>query len=320
MAEDAKSQISVILLKTRSGAIDSYESHFNAFDDIDYEPCFVPVLEHTFNHESLAWLKSCIIDGAFSKAYDKSANSGQDAFGGIIFTSQRAVEAFAAVINDMGVRQVHDLLPDDLPLYVVGPATAKGVKSLGLSGSVLGQDTGNGEALAAYMLKHYNELHDSDFANGSKLPLLFLVGDQRRDIIPSTLMSANLQPDRRIEVVERVVYKTKEMTAFEYKLELEIDSCRSRSVKVIWLVVFSPTGCQAMLRVMNRYKANSIDDATASGASQQSQVAFFVATIGPTTRDYLVQRCGYLPHASADEPSAQGVENAIRRFMSRTAA
>ena len=64
---------------------------------------------------------------------------------------------------------------------------------------------GNGEALAHYMLDHYGQWYRD---RKVKPPLLFLVGEQRRDIIPKTLMDPALADDRRIQVDELVVYGT----------------------------------------------------------------------------------------------------------------
>ena len=69
--------------------------------------------------------------------------------------------------------------------------------------------TGNGEGLAHFILEHYNALP------GVKKPLLFLVGEQRRDIIPKTLMEPHPWPDElRVEVKELVVYETGVMSSF----------------------------------------------------------------------------------------------------------
>lgn len=41
----------------------------------------------------------------------------------------------------------------------------------------------------------------------------------------------------------------------------------------------------------------------------------FVATIGPTTRDYLVRKFGFQPDVCAAEPSPEGVRTGIIQFM-----
>lgn len=153
------------------------------------------------------------------------------------------------------------------------------------------------------MLQHYNSIHAPGTYQGPKPGLLFLVGEQRRDIIPKTLMSESLPAEERIPVEEIVVYETGEMDSFERDFE---DSVRKySSEEEIWVVVFSPTGCEAMLRVL---KLGPFADGT--GGERK----VFVATIGPTTRDHLRSKFGFEPDVCAEKPSPEGVAGGIARF------
>ena len=100
----------ILLLKTKSSPHDGYQDHFatNGFD-----PCFVPVLEHRFLAENLAIVRQLFASGAFNVADTSSSSSTispstapsnlfAKRYGGMIFTSQRAVEAFAQMIEDHG--------------------------------------------------------------------------------------------------------------------------------------------------------------------------------------------------------------------------
>jgi uroporphyrinogen-III synthase len=89
----------ILLLKTKSVPNDGYEEHFStAKDGILFDPVFVPVLEHKFLDEGL----NIVRDLLHNKHIGKDATQK---YGGLIFTSQRAVEAFAALVeNGKGAR------------------------------------------------------------------------------------------------------------------------------------------------------------------------------------------------------------------------
>lgn len=80
----------IFLLKTKSTPHDGYEEYFSASGQ--YDPIFVPVLEHRFREASLRRVRDLFVSGNIGKKY-----------GGLIFTSQRAMEGFARVItNEVG--------------------------------------------------------------------------------------------------------------------------------------------------------------------------------------------------------------------------
>jgi uroporphyrinogen-III synthase len=174
------------------------------------------------------------------------------------------------------------------------------------------------------ILEHYNALYPASASastSNSKPALLFLVGEVRRDIIPKTLMNPELAGGR-IGVEELVVYETGVMASFEGDFGGCLQEIRDRDsgvVKedVVWVVVFSPTGCEAMLRVLELGPFSSSGSATAS-ADMEEKVGrrVFVATIGPTTRDHLRQEFGFEAHVCAPKPSPEGVAEGIERFMS----
>lgn len=308
-------QIPVLLLKTRSTPIDGYEDLFEAVEDGIFDPLFVPVLEHKFREESLDWLRGLIVRGSFaSTVSDQScADNVATRFGGIIFTSQRAVEAFGNLVHELEGHKREALLPQQLPLYVVGPATAKGLRSLHLQCQIVGEETGNGEALARFILNHYNDSAPRSSA-GAKRPLLFLVGEQRRDIIPRMLQSKDLAAEQRIEVIESTVYETREMESFEADLTKAFTRGTDSRRRERWIVVFSPTGGQAMLRVLGW-----LDESTGryqTSLTAADAMATYVATIGPTTRKYLVDNFSFEPHVCAEKPSAEGIYSEIQAYRS----
>lgn len=83
----------MFLLKTRSTPTDAYEELFSTpSNGFDFEPHFVPVLEHRFEDEGMAKIKSLLL----AKGISREANSP---YGGLVFTSQRAVEAFSHLVQ-----------------------------------------------------------------------------------------------------------------------------------------------------------------------------------------------------------------------------
>jgi hypothetical protein len=79
----------VLLLKTRSTPVDTYDEYFS---NEPFAPAFVPVLEHRPNIENLEFVQSLLLDGKLGREHNAK-------YGGIIFTSQRAVEGFAKAVD-----------------------------------------------------------------------------------------------------------------------------------------------------------------------------------------------------------------------------
>ncbi|KAL3461343.1 hypothetical protein BJX64DRAFT_277847 [Aspergillus heterothallicus] len=297
----------IFLLKTKSSPHDGYDEFFSAQN---YNPIFVPVLSHNFHNANLTHIKELF--------ESRRLNPGPERrYGGLIFTSQRAVEAFADMLT--GVDQSLTVAAShSLPLYTVGPATARSLTTLRDThlphATIHGADTGNGEHLATFILDHYNSLFTSsadltsttgDTADRRKAPLLFLVGETRRDIIPRTLMGDSTPVSRRIDVEEVVVYETGIVTGFERDFEGFL-TMFSNTTGPVWVVVFSPTGCDAMVRVLHREAGKRRD-------GERRKV--FVATIGPTTRDHMIKECGFPPDVCAGKPSPEGVGEKITEFL-----
>lgn len=294
----------ILLLKTKSTPHDGYEELFAAGERFD--PEFVPVLEHHFNEEALNKIEDLITSGAFRSQQSPSDGA---AYGGLIFTSQRAVEAFTTITDRIRTKHsieptLEHLLPRSIPLYVVGPATARGLRAIGLTCETVGEETGNGEALAAFVLDHYNSLVTQ--SGSTKRPLLFLVGEQRRDIIPKTLQSA--VSSSRITVHEMTVYETGVMQSFALQFQKAVAPALVNNT-VQWVVVFSPTGCRAMLEGLKL-----LDARTGKALDRPASNRTFIATIGPTTRDFLKREFSLEPDVCAAKPSPDGVADGIAKF------
>lgn len=121
--------IPILLLKTKSTPTDVYADHFSSLritlpavnnsnegrrETITFEPLNLPVLENTFNETNILELERLLLNGAFDDDDnipddDDEGNNDKNTsdddvgrrrdhhYGGIIFTSQRAVEAFVDV-------------------------------------------------------------------------------------------------------------------------------------------------------------------------------------------------------------------------------
>ncbi|GKZ34661.1 hypothetical protein AbraIFM66950_004975 [Aspergillus brasiliensis] len=316
----------IVLLKTKSTPHDNYEEYFH--HQTSYNPTFIPVLSHNFHTENLHSIRGSFASGALlppSSTKDQEPEQQNHArkYGGLIFTSQRAVEGFGKVLaeldDDSEAKNTLKTSSRDLQIYTVGPATHRSLTNIVTTylpyASIHGADTGNGEALAKFILQHYSSLHTTSSGNVSaKPPLLFLVGEQRRDIIPRTLTSPDLSPEQRIGVDEVVVYETGVMEGFEEGfrgvVEREREIMKGDAGRVVWVVVFSPTGCEGMLRGLGFLDGPNKDKGEDGGRRR-----FFVATIGPTTRDYLRKEFGFEADVCAERPSPEGVGEGIERFM-----
>lgn len=137
--------------------------------------------------------------------------------------------------------------------------------------------------------------------------MLFLVGEQRRDIIPRTLMDPSLPEDRRIPVIEEVVYGTGEMPSFPDDFAAVLSKTQHSPSR--WVVVFSPTGCDSMLRGLG------VLDSSTGKFSGRREDGTFVATIGPTTRTHLVKNFDFEPDVCAKTPTPEGILEGIVAFQ-----
>jgi len=288
-------KIPVILLKTKSVPVDKYQEYFESLGNGSYDPKFIPVLQHQMLESALSQISNLISSHSF-------LSSDSRKYGGIIFTSQRAVEAFEHVVK--GLEQSNELFDRKAIFYVVGPATSRAVRSIGLSCPILGEETGNGEALAEFILKDYN----SRWSEAVEKPaLLFLVGEQRRDIIPKTLQADTLAEREKIIVDELEVYKTAEHPDFEEQFR---HKWAEHEQDDQWVVVFSPSGCRTMLQVLGVLNDEGNFD-------QTKHMTTKVATIGPTTKAFLGKEFHFEPQVCSPNPTPESLGDAIHLYHSK---
>ncbi|KAI1773747.1 tetrapyrrole biosynthesis, uroporphyrinogen III synthase [Hypoxylon cercidicola] len=303
MASDA-TKIPVLLLKTKSTPTDAYEEIFSTSrDGHDFEPTFVPVLQHQFEDDGMQQFDRLLREKQINCELGSS-------YGGLIFTSQRAVEAFAKLVDD-GRDDGNWPHLQDVPIYSVGPATTRALKAIPQNSplQIFGEHTGNGDALAQFILEHYSEWYKD---RSTKPPLLFLVGEQKRDIIPKTLMDETLPDNQRIRVDEIVVYGTGVMESFASDFAGILQKTVDRPTR--WVVVFSPTGCDSMLKGLGMVDSQTGKVIEKPGKEKRTT---YIATIGPTTRNYLKRTFDYDPEVCAEKPSPEGVWQGITEFMKK---
>ncbi|KAE8553660.1 hypothetical protein EYB25_005042 [Talaromyces marneffei] len=340
----------VFLLKTPSSPRDLYEEYFlkntfalpsrqrsnsptdsketNNFEYIKYDPIFVPVFSHSFHAQNLEIMKSYFRptaddgDSIGEKGAPlRNAFSGQGKkYGGLIFTSQRAVEALGHILEHGDIpAEITTSTSKDLILYTVGPATTRTLTPLRDKflpfATIYGDEAGTGENLAHLILNHYNKLYPATAEEGEdssqKPGLLFLVGEQRRDIIPRTLMSKTLDENQRINVDELVVYETTQMEGFETQFQDVVrkgEELLKNEQTPLWTVIFSPTGCDAVLRTLNLLDNNNKD-------TNSSKRRCRIVTIGPTTKDHLITKYGFEPDVVARRPTPEGIGEGIKEYL-----
>lgn len=88
--------IPLFLLKTKSTPNDGYQERFSAVNgELQFAPTFVPVLEHQLLDEGLNVVRDLLKEKKIG-----FSNHDSIKYGGMIFTSQRAVEAFTKLVEE----------------------------------------------------------------------------------------------------------------------------------------------------------------------------------------------------------------------------
>ncbi|KAG7173856.1 uroporphyrinogen-III synthase-like [Homarus americanus] len=173
---------------------------------------------------------------------------------GIIFTSQRAVEAVAEIYSTLSVSCHHTW--SEKKIFVIGEATGSAVQKL-LKLSYTGQESGNAQQLAPIIIKE-TEAFDK--------PLLYPCGNLGRDELPKLLV----KHDRDFRAL--TVYETSQHP----QLKSVIQKLISTGQLPTYMVFFSPSGVNFTLSIL---KSLSVD---ITGVK--------MVAIGPTTNTALVQQ------------------------------
>ncbi|XP_076372242.1 uroporphyrinogen-III synthase-like isoform X2 [Tachypleus tridentatus] len=229
-------------------------------------PVIIPVL--LFQFANLEELRACL----------------KREYSGIVFTSQRAVEAVTCAMSVLTDEEREELLSKwrSKLTFVVGEATALTAEtSLGLD--TIGKESGNAGDLVPVILRQLIPCKESK-------TLLFPCGNLRKDSISSGLESKGIQ------VEEIVCYHT----ICHPDLQKNIEKLYFEKGTPDIFVYFSPSGVKFSLPIIKDVglKIDSIK---------------FVA-IGPSTKEALLQ-VGLVPSATAAKPTPEGLTQAIQSLL-----
>nr|KAF6304479.1 uroporphyrinogen III synthase [Myotis myotis] len=225
--------------------------------------------------------------------------SRPEGYGGLIFTSPRAVEAVELSLEQDGKSEGEGRIPpvgdtgfqksvwkkslretwNAKPVYVVGNATASLVKKLGLEAE--GESSGNAEKLAEWICSR----------EPPALPLLFPCGALKGEVLPQMLK------DKGIPMESIIVYRKIPHPG----IQVNLDSYYSKQGIPASIAFFSPSGLTHSLKHVRELSGSSIE-----------QIKF--AAIGPTTARALAAQ-GLPVSCTAESPTPQALAAGIRTAL-----
>lgn len=207
-----------------------------------------------------------------------------DNYGGLIFTSPRAVEAVKMCLEQEERREEWNGYIKDKwnakSIYVVGQATATLVQHLGLV--PLGEDTGTAVVLSRFILER---------KENNTLPLFFPCGSIKREVLPTALRE-NGVPLETLIVYETAQHPDLEKNLTHYFKEQGVPSS---------IAFFSPSGVKFCLDLVRRL------------SGEQLNLIKFSA-IGPTTAEAMVTE-GLSVSCSAEKPTAEHLAAGIAKAL-----
>lgn len=200
-------------------------------------PVTVPVLTFTFCNQD-------VLKAALEKPQDHS---------GIIFTSQRAVEAVSQLYSKLPVTCHHGW--SEKKVFVIGEATHRAVQTQ-LKLPTIGQESGNAKQLAPIIIKEIQAFDK---------PLLYPCGNLGRDELPRLLA----QQDRDFRAL------TTYQTSQHPQIKQCIQNLKTSGKLPNAMVFFSPSGVNFTLPVLESLGV--------------STTGVKIVAIGPTTNTSLVE-------------------------------
>lgn len=205
--------------------------------------------------------------------------SRPEGYGGLIFTSPRAVEAVELSLEQDGKSEVwKESLREEWnakPVYVVGNATASQVDKLGLEAE--GESSGNAEKLAEYICSR----------EPPALPLLFPCGALKGEALPQKLKDRGI-PMESITVYQKIPHPG---------IQGNLDSYYSKQGVPASITFFSPSGLTCSLQHIRELSGSSLE-----------RIKF--AAIGPTTARALAAQ-GLPVSCTAESPTPQALAAGI---------
>jgi uroporphyrinogen-III synthase len=208
-----------------------------------------------------------------------AALSELESFDWMLFTSANAVEAFAERLRLRGLAGP----VRNAKIAVVGPATARAVKALGLSVDLV-PERYIAESLAELLLSH---------AHGCRM--LLVRAEEARDVLPDTL--------RRAGAAVTI--------AAAYRNQVPADS-----IPAVRQMFSSADQWLDAITFTSASTARNLDAMlTASGVALPAAIT--VASIGPITSEAL-RELGINPTVEAEEPTIAALVQALAQYFART--
>lgn len=209
--------------------------------------------------------------------------SHPEGYGGLIFTSPRAVEAVELCLEQDNKTEVwRKSLKEKWnakSVYVVGNATASLVNKIGLDTE--GQHCGNAEKLAEYICSR----------ESSALPLLFPCGTLKGEILPNMLKDKGI-PMESITVYQKIPHPG---------IGVNLNGYYAKQGVPASITFFSPSGLTYSLKHIQELSGDSID-----------QIKF--AAIGPSTARALAAQ-GLPVSCTAESPTPRALAAGIRMAL-----
>ncbi|NXI42935.1 HEM4 synthase, partial [Galbula dea] len=210
--------------------------------------------------------------------------SHPDCYGGLVFTSPRALEAIKLCLKESSKSEAWTKSLkqrwNTKPAYVVGKATASLVEEIGLIPQ--GEKSGNAEKLAEYICSR--EKPDSS-------ALLFPCGALKREVLPTVLR------EKGVPLESLTVYQTTQHP----DLQESLSSYFSQQGIPASIVFFSPSGVKFCLQHIQKLSGDFIN-----------HIKF--AAIGPTTAEAL-EAAGILVSCTAETPTARDLAAGIQKAL-----
>ncbi|XP_010000176.1 PREDICTED: uroporphyrinogen-III synthase [Chaetura pelagica] len=258
----------VLLLKDPRDKESGADPYIKENWEYGFEATLIPVLSFEF----------ISLESLFEKL------SHPECYGGLVFTSPRALEAIKICLKDNSKNEAWSKSLKERwnakPAYVVGKATASLVEEIGLTPQ--GEKSGNAEKLAEYICSR-------EKPNSSSL--LFPCGALKREVLPTVLR------EKGIPLESLTVYQTTQHS----DLQESLSSYFSQQGIPASIVFFSPSGVRFCLQHIQKLSGNFIN-----------QIQF--AAIGPTTAEAL-EGAGVPVTCTPEAPTPQDLAAGIQKAL-----
>ncbi|NXH09901.1 HEM4 synthase, partial [Bucco capensis] len=258
----------ILLLKDPKDKDSGSDPYVKELGLYGFEATLIPVLSFEF----------VSLESLFEKL------SHPECYGGLVFTSPRALEAIKICLKESSKNEAWSQSLkqrwNTKPAYVVGKATSSLVEEIGLIPQ--GEKSGNAEKLAEYICSREKP---------SSSVLLFPCGALKREVLPTVLR------EKGIPLESLTVYQTTQHT----DLQGSLSSYFSQQGVPASIVFFSPSGVRFCLQHIQKLSGDFIN-----------QIKF--AAIGPTTAEAL-EAAGIPVSCTAETPTAQDLAAGIHKAL-----